>query len=93
MPFLGLNGQMTLKVIINASNFQYQLVKSKDAYLLQISWFYLKSIKSYRAKKPNFLDFLVKMANMTLKVKVNDLHFQYKPRVFHDACLVQILWF
>ena len=25
---------------------------------------------------------------MTLKVKVNDLHFQYQPRVSQDACLV-----
>ena len=33
------------------------------------------------------------MAKMTLKVKVNDLHFQYQLRVSHDACLVQILWF
>ena len=27
---------------------------------------------------------------MTLKGKVNDLHFQYQPRVSQDACLVQI---
>ena len=30
---------------------------------------------------------------MTLKVKVNDLHFQYQLRVSHDACLEQIWWF
>ena len=30
---------------------------------------------------------------MTLKVVVNDLHFQYQLRVSHDACLVQIWWF
>ena len=48
---------------------------------------------SYRVDKPNFLEFWVKMAKMTLKVKVNYLHFQYKPRVSHDACLVQIWWF
>ena len=48
---------------------------------------------SYCADKPNFLEFWVKMAKMTLKVKVNDLHFQYQPRVSHDACLVQIWWF
>ena len=30
---------------------------------------------------------------MTFKVKVNELHFQYQPRVSQDACLVQILWF
>ena len=33
------------------------------------------------------------MAKMTLKVKVNDLHFQYQLRVSHDAFLVQIWWF
>ena len=43
---------------------------------------------TYRADKPNFLEFLVKMAKVTLKVKVNDLNFQYQPRVSHDACLV-----
>ena len=30
---------------------------------------------------------------MTLKAKVNDLYFQYQPRVSQDACLVQIWWF
>ena len=30
---------------------------------------------------------------MTLKVKVNDLHFQYQPRVSQEACLVQIWWY
>ena len=48
---------------------------------------------SYRMDKPKFLKFWVKMAKMTLKVKVNDLHFQYQPRVSQDACLVQIWWF
>ena len=33
------------------------------------------------------------MAQMTLKVKVNDLHFQYQLRVSQDAYLVQIWWF
>ena len=32
------------------------------------------------------------MAKMTLKVMVNDLHFQYQPRVSQDACLEQIWW-
>ena len=36
---------------------------------------------------------LSKMAKMTLKVKVNDLHFLYQPRVSQDACLEQIWWF
>ena len=33
------------------------------------------------------------MAQMTLKVKVKDFHFQYQQRVSQDACLVQIWWF
>ena len=33
------------------------------------------------------------MAKMTLKVKVNDLYFQYQLRVSRDTCLVQIWWF
>ena len=45
---------------------------------------------SYHADKPDFLAFWVKI---TLKVKVNDLHFQYQLRVSHDACLVQIWYF
>ena len=44
-------------------------------------------------RKPNFLEFWVKMAKMTLNVKVNDLHFQYQLRVSRDACLVEIWWF
>ena len=43
---------------------------------------------SHHADKLNFLEFWVKMDKMILKVKVNDLHFQYQPRVFQDACLV-----
>ena len=48
---------------------------------------------SYNADKPNFLEFSVKKVKITLKVKVNDLHFQYPLRVSQDACLVQIWWF
>ena len=33
------------------------------------------------------------MAKITLKVKVNDLHFQYQLRVSQDAYLLQIWWF
>ena len=47
-------------------------------------------MKSNRTEKPKFLEFWVKMAKMTLKVKVNDPYFQYQPIVSHDACLVQI---
>ena len=28
------------------------------------------------------------MAKMTLKVKINDLHFQYQLRVSQNACLI-----
>ena len=48
---------------------------------------------SYHAEKLNFLEFWGKMAKMTLKDKVKDLHFQYQLRVSQDACLVQIWWF
>ena len=41
----------------------------------------------------NFQEFLVKMAKMTMKVKVNDLHFQYRPSASQDTYLVQIWWF
>ena len=37
--FVSRNGQMTLKVKVNASHFQYQLRESQDAYLVQIWWF------------------------------------------------------
>ena len=84
---------MTFKVKVNASHFQYPLQESQYAYLVQIWWFWLKSIKSYWADKPKFLEFCVKMAKMNLKGKVNDFYFQYKVRVSQDACLVQIWWF
>ena len=60
---------------------------SQIACLVQIWWFYLKSVTSHSTDKPNVLEFLVKMAKMTLKVKVNDLHFQYQPRVSQDALI------
>ena len=85
--------KMTLKVKVNDFHFQYQPWVSHDACLVLIWWFQLKFGMSYRADKPNFLEFWIKMAKMTLKVMVNDLHFQYQPRVSHDACLVQIWWF
>ena len=37
--FVSQNDQMTLKVKVNASHFQYQLRESQDAYLVQIWWF------------------------------------------------------
>ena len=69
---------------------EYQSRESQDAYLVHIWWFYLKSISSYCADKPNFLEFWVEMAIMNLKVNVNDPYFQNQPRVSQDACLVQI---
>ena len=45
---------------------------------------------SYSAHKSNFREFWVKM---TLKVKINDLNFQYQLRASHHACLVQIWLF
>ena len=83
--------KMTLKVKVNDLHFQYQPRVSHDACLVQIWWSLPKSMMSYRTDKPNFLEFWVKMANMTLKV--NDLYFQYQSRVSHDAYLVQIWWF
>ena len=43
---------------------------------------------SYCTDKPNFLEFWVKMAKMTLKVKVNGSHC-----ISHDTCLMQICRF
>ena len=48
---------------------------------------------SYHADKPNVLEIKVEIAEMTLKFKVNNLHFQYQPTVSKDACLMQIWWF
>ena len=52
-----------------------------------------KSIANYRADKLNFLEFWVKMAKMTLKLKVSGPYFQYQLRVCQDSYLVQMLWF
>ena len=80
--------KMTLKVKVNDFHFQHQLRESQDTCLVQIWWFLPKSGMSHHADKLNFLEFWVKMAKMILKVKVNDILFQYQPRVFQDACLV-----
>ena len=66
--------KMTSKVKVNYIYFQYQLRVSQDAYMVQIWWFQLKYMTSYGADKPNSLKFYVKMAKLTQKVKVNDLH-------------------
>ena len=68
---LSQNGQMTLKVSVNDPHFQCHLRKSQDAYLMQIWWLLLKSITNH-VEKEKFLEFWVKRAKMTLKVKVND---------------------
>ena len=82
---------MTLKIKVNDLHFQYQLRVSQDACLVQIWWFLPKSMTNYRTDKPNFLEFWVKKAKMTLKIKVNDVHFQYQLRVSQDACFVALL--
>ena len=69
--------KMSLKVKVNDLHFQNQLWVPQDAFLVQIWWFYLKSVTSYHADNPNLLEFWAKMAKMTLKIQVNDLHFQY----------------
>ena len=83
---------MTLKVMVNDPHFQYQQRESQDSYLVQIWWFSLKFFTSYCTDKPNLIEFSVEMAKITLKVKVNDPHFnfQYMLRVLQDACLLQI---
>ena len=68
--------KMTLKVKVNDLHFQYQPGVSQDTCLVQIWWFYPKSVTSYHADKLNFLEFSAKVAKMTLKFKVNDMHFQ-----------------
>ena len=85
--------KITLKVKVNDLHFQHQLRVFHDACLVQIWLFYPKSMTSYRAENPNYLEFWVKMAKMTLKVKVNNPHFQYQPRVSIHAYFVQIWWF
>ena len=69
---------------------QWPPFSSQDAYLVQIWWLWFTSNTSYCVDKPNFLE--VKMVKMTLTFEINDLHFQYQPRVFPDACFVQIWW-
>ena len=93
MPFAGIlnrDGPLTLKFKVEDPHFQFQLKKKPK---MHIWWFYLKSITSYRTDKPNFLEFLVKIAKMTFKVKVKVPHFLYQLRVFQEASLMQIWWF
>ena len=44
------------KVKVNELHFQYQSRVSHDACLVQIWWFQLKSVTSYRADKVKFTD-------------------------------------
>ena len=74
--------KMTLKVTVNYPHFQNQLRVSQDPCLVQIWWFQPKFVMSYLADKPNFLEFWTKMAKMTLKVKVDEPHFQKQLRVW-----------
>ena len=48
--------KMTLKVKVNDPYFQYQPRVSHDACLVQIWWFQLKSVTSFRADKVKFTD-------------------------------------
>ena len=84
---------MTLEIKVNDPHFQYQPWISHDVCLVQIWWFQPKFGTSYRMDMPDFLEFWGKMAKMTLKVKVRDLHFQYHLWVSHEACMVQIWCF
>ena len=69
---LSRNGQMTLKIKVYDPHFQYLPKEFLDTYLVQILAFWLRSITSYCADKPNFPELWFKMANMTLRVKVNE---------------------
>ena len=91
-PYLALSGELW-SVFYEYFNRNWSCYRGFLLYLVQILSFYLESIKNYRTDKPNFPEFKVKMAKMTLKVKVNDPYFQYQPRVSQDACLVQFWWF
>ena len=48
--------KMSLEVKENDLSFQYQLIVSHDACLVQLWRFQLKSVKSYRADKVKFTD-------------------------------------
>ena len=73
--------KFTLQVKVNHPHFQYQPRVSQNACLVQIWSFKLKFVTSFCADKPNIPVFWDKIAKMTLNVKINDPHFQYKPRV------------
>ena len=68
--------KITLKVKVNDTYFPYQVRVSKDACLVLIWWSQPMSLMSYCTDKPNFLQFWVKMAKMTLKVKGNYTYFE-----------------
>ena len=48
---------------------------------------------SYDVDELKLLESRVKIAKMTLKIKVNEPHFQYRPKVSWGACLFPIWWF
>ena len=77
LEFLVKMAKITLKVTVNDPQFQYQLIISQDTCLVQIWSFQSKSVMSLCMDKPNFLQLWVKMAKMTVKVKLlNEPHFQ-----------------
>ena len=61
--------------------------------LVPIWWLKLKSITRYCVERSNFQKFWVKMAKMTLKIKVNDPHFQYQLRIGMMDVWCKFCWF
>ena len=78
MMFFGIlsrNGQMTLKIKVDDPHFQYLPKEFLDTYLVQILSFWLRSITSYCADKPNFpeLWFILDPKSKQDKVQVTNL--------------------
>ena len=99
---------MLLQIILYKSSFNSLLINHEIAniflmYLHQTSWQILTRARSERVTPLGRLNsvyngdieyrFLRRNGQMTLKVKVNDLHFQYQLREYQDAYLVHIWCF
>ena len=69
--------KIPLKVKVNVPYFQYQPSISHDACLVQSWGFQPKAAMINHTDNPNFLEFNVKMAKMTFKVKINYPYFHY----------------
>ena len=81
--------KITLKIKDNGHLFTYQPKISQDACLVQIWWFQPKSVTSYYADKPNFLEFEVKIAKWPWRSKSMTPFFKTN----RESYLVQIWWF